>query len=96
MRRPIHPLPSCLLCSGLKKKSPSVTKENKGTIKQCEQSLCAGHITDFHHCSPLLCYLLISLIYILPSEQSSSTGDQFKYWKFPLQCSSELEHVVKH
>lgn len=79
----------------LLKKAHSVTEENKGTIQQCEHSATfplQGTSQAFINA----CYLLISLIYILPSEQSSSTGDQFKYWKFPLQCSSELEHVVKH
>lgn len=75
------------------------TKEQSDTVSKrapgLPYSLCRAH-RPFHLCSPLCIYPLISPLYVLLSEQSSNTGDQFKYWRFPLQCSSELEHRVKH
>lgn len=55
----------------------------------------AGLVKAFHHRSPLHRHPIISLIYALPSEQSSSTGDPFKHWMFPLQSSRDLEHVAQ-
>lgn len=99
MCTPVHILPSCLLSSGFKKTKKLWNNETKGQSNSANNllhSLCrADHRLSSLLPSPLL-YLLISLIYILPSEQSSSTGDQFKYCKFPVQCSSELAQIVKH
>lgn len=55
-----------------------------------------GHAAAFHVCSFLCSFPLISMLYVLLSEQSSNTGDQFRYRRFQLQCPTEGEHIVKH